>query len=208
MFWGQQQGAMVILWDTLSAVDKEQWLQEMNTSTEPWVLFRSKTGKTNATEPTTADTAVTTARVPGRCFLTLRPERKSTKGSAREELGTTKGRAQRQKRWWYKGRIDACINTTTMECWTNMDESSIRPEDINHIKLEGMRQVNVICAKDSGGKECQGVMPQTREVRTTGYKGGGEHKNKGQEEAHNTRAHKKHRVSQARKNQCQESHTP
>ena len=134
MFWGQQQGAMVVLWDTLSAEDKKQWVQEMNMSTEPWVLFRSKTGKANASAPTTADAAVTTANMPGRCFLTLQPERKSNKSGAKEEVGTTKGRAQRQKRWWYKGRIDACINTNTMECWTNLDKNCIKTEDIDHIK--------------------------------------------------------------------------
>ena len=103
-------------------------------STEPWVLFRSKTGKANASAPTTADAAVTTANMPGRCFLTLQPERKSNKSGAKEEVGTTKGRAQRQKRWWYKGRIDACINTNTMECWTNLDKNCIKTEDIDHIK--------------------------------------------------------------------------
>ena len=133
-FWGQQQGAMVVLWDTLSAEDKEQWIEEMNMSTEPWVLFRSKTGKTNTSALTTADVAGTTANVPGRCFLTLRPERKSTKSCAKEEVETIKGRAQRQKRWWYKGRIDACINTNTMECWTNLDKNCITSEDIEHIK--------------------------------------------------------------------------
>ena len=67
---GYVQGAMVVLWDTLSAEDKEQWIKEMNMSTEPWVLFRSKTGKANASAPTTADAAVTTANI---CLLYTSP---------------------------------------------------------------------------------------------------------------------------------------
>ena len=133
-FWGQQQGAMVILWDTLSATDKQQWMQEMSTSQESWILFRSKTQIKDVTEPTPADTTVATARLPGRCFLTLRPESKSNKDIVKEDIGATRGRAQRQKRWWYKGRVDTCTNTTSMECWTNMDESRIRAVDIEHIK--------------------------------------------------------------------------
>jgi len=103
-FWGEDDGPTVVVWESLSKSEQEQWSKKMGASKNWVVLCRSR--KKDEEQ-----------RLNGKEIFSNRNKQTKAKGGEKMDKKGGQGQSLRWKAWWRQGIIKCALSEEYASCW-------------------------------------------------------------------------------------------
>jgi len=108
-FWGEDDGATIVVWESLSESEQEQWSKKMGKSKD-WVVWCRSREKDQEQRPFEVD---------GNEIFSNRSKQAKPKAGERTGKKGGKGQSVRWKAWWQQGNIKFKVSKEHASCWVH-----------------------------------------------------------------------------------------
>ena len=106
-FWGEDDGPTVVVWESLSEFEQEQWLENMGKSKD-WVVWCRSREKDEEQRPFEVD-------------FSNRSKQANPKAGEKTDKKGGKGQSVRWKVRWRQGNIKCAVSEEYASCWVHQD---------------------------------------------------------------------------------------
>ena len=110
-FWGHNDGPTVVVWESSSESEQEQWLNKMVKSKD-WVVRCRLKAKNEEQRPFEVD---------GKEIFSNRSKLTKAKAGEKRDKKGGKGQSVRWKAWWHQSNIKCAVVEEYASCWVHQD---------------------------------------------------------------------------------------
>ena len=135
-FWGEDDGPTVVVWESLSKSEQEQWSKKMDRSKD-WVVWCRSRKNDEAQRPFETD---------GKEIFSNYSKQAKAKAGDKKDKKRGKGQSVRWKAWWRQSNIKCAMSEEHASCWVHQDY---------HVADEKKAALEKAAGVSGGKDECQ-----------------------------------------------------
>jgi len=110
-FWGEDDGPNLVVWESLSESEQEQWSKKMVKSKD-WVVWCRSSKQDEERRPFEVD---------GKEIFSNRSKQTKAKAEENTDKKGGKGQSVRWKAWWRQSNIKCAVSEDYASCWVHQD---------------------------------------------------------------------------------------